>query len=107
MKLLTKYLCVGASYGFIRKSAHVTFQDPQINVTNKYDVNEHKSIVINRSMLVTEKVSTIIAHGTLSSLYWPYFMTKDLVLIEAKIRKINLKPDDDPIYMHLYWHITN
>lgn len=102
---MTKYLCIGASYGFIRKCIN-TFQDPKILVSQEYDADKHKMIANTRSMLVSEKLSTIIAHTAFSTLYWPYFVTKDIVLTEAKLRKIELK-EDNPFDMDLYWHITN
>lgn len=105
MNSFTKYVAFGGTVGFFRKSINVIFYDPKINVSNEYDFEKRDRKIVNRSMLVTEKVSTIVAHSAICSVYWPYFMTKDFIEIEAALRKVDMKRDD---YADSYiWHILN
>lgn len=102
------FVKVGIAYGCTRKSIHVIFHDPKINVSQKYDVDKRETVYVNRSMLLTEKLSTVVAHTALSGLYWPYFATKDIIALDAKISNVSLtKQDHEYLYDEHIFHILN
>lgn len=106
---LNKYLAFGLGYGFVRKSSNVIFQHPKIVISSEYNFEKRERVIVDRPMLVTEKVSTIVAHSAVSAVYWPYFMTKDLVFVEASLRNIELRRDvnDNPYMSSVLWHVLD
>ena len=95
---MIKYLLAGACYGMIRKTIDVSTNNPQIHVSHKHDGKQE--VVVNRDMLVTEKIITVVLHTTLSSAYWPYYLTTDLITLEGRHKRVFEKQESPSSYIY-------
>ena len=107
--ILANYILAGAVYGFVRKTADVVCNNPQVTLEHaltKSDTGDYSYVSRNRSLLCTEKIGVVRVHTFVSSLYSPLLIAKDLAKCEAGIRGIDTKLEckNDANYM-LFEHV--
>jgi len=95
---LQKSILFGLGYGLVRKTCHMTMCSPELTMervlvqddNDKYKFENH-----DRPLLYVERAVVICAHAGFSIALYPFFVAKDLAVVESQLRDIEICKEYD------------